>query len=96
LYKLLKSSKEERPDEINSFPSGHTAIAFTNATLLFQEYKDSNLWYASSGFICNSHIRIANNKHYSSDVLAEQGGLLSGILVTNYNPFQAIKFGRKK
>jgi hypothetical protein len=40
-------------------------------------------------------LRIANNKHYSSDVLAGQGGLLSGILVTNYNPFQAIKFGRK-
>jgi membrane-associated phospholipid phosphatase len=34
-----------------------------------------------------------NNKHYSSDVLAGAGiGLLSGILVTNYNPFQAIKF----
>jgi membrane-associated phospholipid phosphatase len=45
--------KEERPDGSNnlSFPSGHTAIAFTNATLLFQEYKDSNLWYASSGFV---------------------------------------------
>jgi hypothetical protein len=40
-------------------------------------------------------LRIANNKH-SSDVLAGAGiGLLSGILVTNYNPFQAIKFGRK-
>jgi membrane-associated phospholipid phosphatase len=38
-------------------------------------------------------LRIANNKHYSSDVLAGAGiGLLSGILVTNYNPFQAIKF----
>jgi hypothetical protein len=38
-----------------------------------------------------------NNKHYSSDVLAGAGiGLLSGILVTNYNPFQAIKFGRKR
>jgi hypothetical protein len=34
-----------------NIPSGHTAIAFTNATLLFQEYKDSNLWYASSGFV---------------------------------------------
>jgi membrane-associated phospholipid phosphatase len=93
--------KEERPDGSNnlSFPSGHTAIAFTNATLLFQEYKDSNLWYASSGFVfatATAILRIANNKHYSSDVLAGAGiGLLSGILVTNYNPFQAIKFGRK-
>jgi membrane-associated phospholipid phosphatase len=53
------------------------------------------LWYASSGFV--QPLSIANNKHYSSDVLAGAGiGLLSGILVTNYNPFQAIKFGRKE
>jgi membrane-associated phospholipid phosphatase len=57
------------------------------------------LWYASSGFVfatATAILRIANNKHYSSDVLAGAGiGLLSGILVTNYNPFQAIKFCRK-
>jgi membrane-associated phospholipid phosphatase len=56
------------------------------------------LWYASSGFVfatATAILRIANNKHYSSDVLAGAGILLSGILVTNYNPFQAIKFGRK-
>jgi membrane-associated phospholipid phosphatase len=94
--------KEERPDASNnlSFPSGHTAIAFTNAALLFQEYKDSNFWYASSGFIfatTTGILRIANNRHYSSDVLAGAGiGLLSGIIVSNYNPFQAIKFGRKE
>ncbi|SEQ47229.1 PAP2 superfamily protein [Flavobacterium frigoris] len=94
--------KEERPDASNnlSFPSGHTAIAFTNAALLFQEYKDSNFWYASSGFIfatTTGILRVANNRHYSSDVLAGAGiGLLSGIIVSNYNPFQAIKFGRKK
>ena len=93
--------KEERPDASNnlSFPSGHTAIAFTNAALLFQEYKDSNFWYASSGFIfatTTGILRIANNRHYSSDVLAGAGiGLLSGIIVSNYNPFQSIKFGRK-
>jgi membrane-associated phospholipid phosphatase len=47
-----------------------------NATLLFQEYKDSNLWYASSGFVfatATAILRIANNKHYSSDVLAGAG-----------------------
>jgi hypothetical protein len=33
------------------------------------------LWYASSGFVfatATAILRIANNKHYSSDVLAEQ------------------------
>jgi hypothetical protein len=51
--------------------------------------------YASSGFVFATATAILrmNNKHYSSDVLAGAGiGLLSGILVTNYNPFQAIKF----
>jgi membrane-associated phospholipid phosphatase len=93
--------KEKRPDGSDnlSFPSGHTAIAFTNAALLFQEYKDANFWYAGSGFAfatATGILRIANNRHYSSDVLAGAGiGLLSAILVTSYNPFQAIKFGKK-
>jgi membrane-associated phospholipid phosphatase len=44
--------KAERPDQSDylSFPSGHTAIAFTNAALLYQEYKSQIFWYASSGF----------------------------------------------
>jgi hypothetical protein len=47
----------------------------------FQEYKDSNLWYASSGFVfatATAILRIANNKHYSSDVLAEQDWITVG------------------
>lgn len=92
--------KEERPDASNnlSFPSGHTGVAFTNAALLFQEYKDSNFWYASSGFLfatATGILRIANNKHYTSDVLAGAGiGLASGILASYYNPFQSINFGK--
>jgi membrane-associated phospholipid phosphatase len=40
----------------------------------FQEYKDSNLWYAGFVFATATAIlRIANNKHYSSDVLAGAG-----------------------
>lgn len=94
--------KEERPDQSDnlSFPSGHTAIAFTNAALLFHEYKDSNLWYASSGFLfatVTGIFRVANNKHYTSDVATGAGiGLASGILVSYYNPFQSIKFGKNK
>ena len=51
LVTVMKHSfQEERPDGSNnlSYPSGHTATAFTNASLLFYEYKDANLWYASS------------------------------------------------
>jgi hypothetical protein len=51
--------------------------------------------YASSGFVfaATTISCIANNKHYSSDVLAG-AGLVTGA-VTNYNPFQAIKFVHK-
>ena len=50
---LKYTVKEERPDQSDylSFPSGHTSIAFTNAALLYYEYKDSNVLYASSGFL---------------------------------------------
>jgi membrane-associated phospholipid phosphatase len=94
--------KEQRPDASNnlSFPSGHSGIAFTNAALLFQEYKDSNIWYASSGFLfatATGILRIANNKHYASDVLTGAGiGLASGIFISYYNPFQSINLGKNK
>jgi membrane-associated phospholipid phosphatase len=92
--------KEERPDQSDnlSFPSGHTAIAFTNAAILFHEYQESNFWYASSGFLfatATGIFRVANNRHYTSDVLTGAGiGLASGILVSYYNPFQSIQFGK--
>jgi hypothetical protein len=93
--------KEERPDQSDnlSFPSGHTALAFTNAALLYYEYKDSNVWYASSGFLfatATGILRIANNKHYTSDVLAGAGiGLASGLIVSYWNPFKSVSFGKK-
>lgn len=94
--------KEERPDQSDnlSFPSGHTAIAFTNAALLFYEYRASNFWYASSGFLfatATAVFRVANNRHYASDVLTGAGiGLASGILISYYNPFQSIRFGKNR
>ncbi|MBC7847877.1 MAG: phosphatase PAP2 family protein [Flavobacterium sp.] len=99
---LKHTVKEERPDQSDdlSFPSGHTAIVFTNAALLYYEYKDSNLWYASSGFLFASAtgiLRIANNSHYTSDVLAGAGiGLASGLIVSYWNPFKSVTFGKKK
>jgi RsiW-degrading membrane proteinase PrsW (M82 family) len=102
VYAMKYGFKEERPDQSNnlSFPSGHTATAFTNASLLFYEYKDSNLWYASSGFLfaaATGALRIANNKHYTSDVVTGAGiGLASGVLVSYWNPFKSMNFGKKK
>jgi membrane-associated phospholipid phosphatase len=99
---LKYTIREERPDQSDdlSFPSGHTATAFTNASLLYYEYKDSNLWYASSGFLfatATGILRIANNKHYTSDVLTGAGiGLASGLIVSYWNPFKSVTFGKKK
>ena len=101
VYATKNITKEERPDQSDnlSFPSGHTATAFTNASLLYYEYKDSNLWYASSGFLfatATGVLRIANNKHYTSDVLAGAGiGLASGLIVSYWNPFKSLTFGKK-
>jgi len=98
---LKYTVKEERPDQLDdlSFPSGHTSIAFTNAALLYYEYKDSNVWYASSGFLfatATGILRIANNRHYTSDVLAGAGiGLASGLIVSYWNPFKSVTFGKK-
>lgn len=94
--------KEERPDGSDqySFPSGHTATAFTNASLLFYEYKDANIWYASSGFLfatATGFLRIANNKHYTSDVLAGAGiGTAIGLTVSYWSPFKSVSFGKNK
>ncbi len=99
---MKHSFKEERPDSSNnlSYPSGHTATAFTNASLLFYEYKDSNLWYASSGFLfatATGVLRIANNKHFASDVLTGAGiGTAVGLLVSYWHPFQSFNLGKSK
>jgi membrane-associated phospholipid phosphatase len=102
VFAMKHTFKEERPDSSDflSFPSGHTSTAFTNAALLFYEYKDSNLWYASSGFLfatATGVLRIANNKHYTSDVLTGAGiGIASGMLVSYFNPFKSVSFGKNK
>jgi len=66
-----------------AFPSGHTSQAFTGATVLYQETKDYCLPLAYSGYLFSTAtgiLRVTNNKHWVSDVLAGAG---IGILVTN-------------
>jgi len=81
---LLKHTTHiQRPDysNYNSFPSGHTAQAFAAATFLSQEYQYKYTWipYASYGIASSVGIlRMANNKHFISDVLVGAGiGILS-------------------
>ena len=81
---LLKNVTHQlRPDNsgYTSFPSGHTAQAFAAATFLSEEYKDRFKWmpYAAYGIAGTVGLmRMANNKHYISDVFFGAGlGYLS-------------------
>lgn len=96
---LKKAFHELRPDGSSrtSFPSGHTTQAFAAATFLSEEYKDSYKWmpYASYGVASSVGIlRVANNRHYISDVLVGAGiGFLS--MKVAYWTHQ-YKWGKKK
>ncbi|WP_226065670.1 phosphatase PAP2 family protein [Kaistella polysaccharea] len=82
VYILKKTLKETRPDgTAYSFPSGHTANAFAGATMLSIEYGKNHKWvpYVAYGVATSVGVmRMANNKHYISDVLFGAGlGILS-------------------
>lgn len=77
VFPIKKITKETRPDFSgnNSFPSGHTAIAFASAEFLRQEYKDDQ-WIGYAGYAvatATGILRMYNNKHYLGDVIAGAG-----------------------
>lgn len=72
--------KEKRPntDERNSFPSGHTTLAFMGAELVRIEY--GTYWGIGAYTVASlvGLMRIYNGRHWVSDVLAGAGlGILS-------------------
>ncbi|MEJ5993193.1 phosphatase PAP2 family protein [Pedobacter sp. Du54] len=71
-----------RPDGTsNSFPSGHTAEAFASAEFLRREYGGRSVFYGLAGYssaFAVGYLRMYNNKHWLSDVVAGAGlGVLS-------------------
>jgi len=83
IHAVKRFTHIQRPNGSNhlSFPSGHTSTAFVGAHLLFKEYKDTSPWIGVTGYAvagCIGAIRIYNNRHWFSDVVAGAGfGMLS-------------------
>lgn len=80
---LKVHTKVTHPDGSNhhSFPFGHTATAFMTATMMSKEYGFKSPWYSIGAYslaTATGLTRMANNKHWLSDILAGAGfGILS-------------------
>jgi membrane-associated phospholipid phosphatase len=65
----------------NSFPSGHTMMAFTGAHILFKEYRNQSPWIGIGGYAvatATGAFRVVNRMHWVSDVVTGAGvGVLS-------------------
>lgn len=88
---LKRTTNAERPDGSNrhSFPSGHTATAFMTATMLNKEYGHKSPWIGVGAYsmaTATGLMRMANNKHWLSDVLTGAG---IGILTTELGYYLA-------
>jgi hypothetical protein len=82
---MKRVARRTRPDESNkkSFPSGHTSGAFATATVFQKHYgwKVGIAAYSIAGYIGAS--RIAENKHYLTDlVFGAAVGIAAGRTVT--------------
>lgn len=86
------STRVLRPDgtTYNSFPSGHTAVAFMTATMLHKEYGTTRSpWYSIAGYtmaLGTGVSRQLKNRHWVSDVLM---GAAIGIFSTEMGYFLA-------
>lgn len=72
-YLLKHSIHKMRPDGTNnrSFPSGHTAIAFSGATVLHKEFGKTSPWISVAGYAVATITavdRVRRNRHHWEDV----------------------------
>ena len=83
VFAVKNLTRETRPDGSDnlSFPSGHTAQAFLAASIVHTEFRDKSQWYGIGAYTIATSVaalRMINNKHWQSDVVAGAGfGILS-------------------
>jgi len=83
---LKHTVSEMRPngEDDNSFPSGHTSLAFMSATILSREYGHLSPWVSIGGYGCASatqFLRMRHNNHWINDTFVGAGiGMLSANL----------------
>lgn len=93
-YGLKKTVSSTRPDgtDNESFPSGHTSVAFCGAMTLHKEYGRRYPWVSVGGFAVATAVavdRVRRNRHHWGDVaagaaigvLSAEAGYLIGDLV---------------
>ncbi|WP_296403238.1 phosphatase PAP2 family protein [Psychrobacter sp.] len=84
-YALKKSIDKERPDHSDneSFPSGHTSLAFQGASFIHKRYGFEYSIPAYIGATFVGYSRVEADKHYTSDVLAGAAlGVASSMFLT--------------
>ncbi len=95
-YHFLKSDNSS----YESFPSGHTTVAFAAATVFAMEYKETPIIpiIAYSAATAIGLSRIIQNQHWISDVMVGAAlGFLSGRqVVNNYHRYSKIQIGAAK
>ena len=89
VYGLKYTIKAKRPNKADnhSFPSGHTAAAFSGASFIHKRYglKRAIVPYLMSGF--TGYSRVVANKHHWRDVIggAVIASAISWVIVDDYN-----------
>ncbi|KQC33586.1 hypothetical protein AAU57_09845 [Nonlabens sp. YIK11] len=82
MYVGVKTMKRtigrKRPDGLgnSAFPSGHTAFAFVLAEFAHQELGHISYWYSIGAYsiaTTTAYLRLYNNKHWFTDVIAGAG-----------------------